>query len=341
MNKKYEDVSCLILAGGESKRFGENKALFDYNGFTFIGRALNTALDVSADVVISVREKAQEEEYNIAIEKIVNERHKKNKRKEYNIRLIPDDAGCGLKGPAKGIFSSIGSLSGEFVFVMECDAPFFDAEVVKALIDKAKAEDVVVVAPLWPDSVVEPLLAYYAREDVARILTMLNDYSLSLKQDFLFNDAMNILRLLPSAYYYSISDMIKDRPNLSSRAFININDKKELEKITSDERLFSAYPRHSLKRNAESVKIKKTNRFYDIKNPKDVPSGILAEAFYFWWVYSKTKNYMYLKKSFDFFKKDSSLYFANGLNFMADKIVRLLPDPYNIGCDIKVTDNRK
>ncbi len=326
MNNKYEDVSCLILAGGESKRFGENKALFDYEGFTFIERALSVALDVSNDVAISIRDEAQRVEYGIAVEKIVKRIHEKDKRKELNIKLIPDDAACGLKGPIRGIFSSINSLVGEFVFVMECDAPFFDAGVVKALIDKAKSENVMVVAPLWPNSVVEPLLAYYSRKDVAYILMMLNDYSLSLKEDFLFNDAMNILRLLPSVYYYSILDILRDRPDLSPRAFMNVNGKKELKKITSK----GSFPEYSMKGNVRSIKIKKMNKFYNIKNPKDAPSGVLAQAFYFWWIYANTKNYIYLKRSFDFFKKDSSLYFANGLNFMADKIVKLLPNPYNI-----------
>lgn len=330
MSKKYKGLSCIILAGGESKRFGENKALFNFTGFTFIERALNVALDVSADVAISVREEMQIKEYSMAVDRIVKERRGKNKKEKFNLRLIPDDISCGFRGPVKGIFSSIKSLTGEFILVMECDAPFFNKEAARLLIGKANTEHVTAVAPLWPNSIVEPLLACYKRKDVVRILTMLNDYSLSLKEDFLFNDTINILRLLPSVYYYSILDMAKNNPDLPPYIFININSKQDLEKMTPDKKIFMAYSKFLMKGNAKSVRIKRANNFFNFKNPKNEPYGIMAKALYYWWAYAITKNYIYLEKSIYFFKKDSAIYLKNGLDFMGNKLIKILPDLKNI-----------
>ncbi|MCL4542244.1 MAG: molybdenum cofactor guanylyltransferase [Deltaproteobacteria bacterium] len=330
MIKKYKELSCLILAGGESERFGENKALFNFAGFTFIERALNVALDVSADIVISIREEMQKKDYSMAIDRIVRQRHEKNKQEELNIRLVSDDISCRLRGPVRGIFSSIKSLTGEFVLVMECDAPFFDAEAVRMLIEKAKVEKVKAVAPLWPNSVVEPLLACYKRKDAVGILNLLNDYSLNLKEDFLFNDTINILRLLSSVYYYSILDMVENNPGLQPYIFISINSKKDLEKMAQGKKIFPAYFKYLMKGSAKSVKIKKANRFFNFKNPDKEPYGVMAKALYYWQVYAATKNYVYLGKSVCFFKKDGAVYLKNRLNFMGGKLIRILPDFNNM-----------
>lgn len=328
MTKKQKDVSCLILAGGESKRFGEDKALFDFDGFKFIERALNVALDVSNDVVISVREESKIKQYRTLTADITEKRYKKDRKgKPPNIKLVSDDCRCGLRGPLKGIFSSVKDLSGSFVLIMECDAPFFNTEAAILLIDKIKTEPVRGVAPLWPNSVVEPLLSCYAIKDITRILTMLNDYSLALKDDFLFNDTVNILRLLPSVYYYSVIDIVKQGVKLKPDIFININSKKDLKSITRGKKILPAYIAPLMQGNAKSVRIKRVNRFFNIIKPDNKPYGNMAMALYYWWVYTLTGNLIYLKKSINLFEKDSAVYLKNGLNFMGDKLIKILPRP--------------
>ncbi|MHB8231627.1 MAG: molybdenum cofactor guanylyltransferase [bacterium] len=315
-------ISCIILAGGESKRFGEDKAFFNFKGTSFIETALDAAMEISGDIVICGREENKIKDYRTQVINIVKKRSEAGK-KNLIPAIIVDDKNCGFKGPLRGVYSSIKRLKGELVLIMECDAPFFNAEAARELIKKAKSENVSAVVPLWPDSTVEPLLACYKRKQAASILDMLNNYALNLKEYFLFNDSVNISRLLSSVYYYNITDIIKANKNLKADAFTNMNSKKELEAYMQNKKILH-------KNGAKSVKIKKTNRFYDLKNPKNEPHGILAKALYYWWVYAKTKNYIYLGKSFEYFKKDGSLYLDNGLNFMGDKIIKLLPDPHNI-----------
>ncbi|MFW0884614.1 molybdenum cofactor guanylyltransferase [Candidatus Acidulodesulfobacterium sp. H_13] len=315
-------ISSIILAGGESKRFGEDKAFFKFDGASFLERVLRVAAEVSDDIAVCVREESKVKDYDREIKRITKNGLRGND-KDLVVRIIPDDRNCGIKGPMRGIYSSIGYLSGESILVMECDAPFFNADAAKELIKTIKSESVKAVVPLQPDSTVEPLLACYKRKDTLCLLDMLNNYALNLGDDFLFNDSVNILRLLSSVYYYNILDMVKSNKKLRPDVFINMNSKKELKTYMSNKRI----PCRGI---AKSVKIKKANRFFDLTSPKGAPYGILAKALYYWWVYAKTKNDIYAIKSFEYFKKDGSMYFNNGLDFMGGKILKLLPDRFNI-----------
>lgn len=315
-------ISSIILAGGESKRFGEDKAFFRLDGASFLERVLRVAAEVSDDIAVCVREESKVKDYDREIKKITKNGLRRN-GKDLVVRIIPDDINCGIKGPMRGIYSSIGYLSGESILVMECDAPFFNADAAKELIKTIKSENVKAVVPLQSDSTVEPLLACYKRKDTLCLLDMLNNYALSLGNDFLFNDSVNILRLLSSVYYYNIFDMVKSNKKLKPDVFINMNSKKELETYMSNKKIPCSGA-------ARSVKIRKTNRFFDLTSPKGAPYGILAKALYYWWVYAKTKNGIYAIKSFEYFKKDGSMYFNNGLDFMGGKILKLLPDRLNI-----------
>jgi molybdopterin-guanine dinucleotide biosynthesis protein A len=301
-------LSCIILAGGESKRFGENKAFFSFNGKSFIERAAETALKLSGEIIISAREK---ESAGLYINELKN-------KLNINPPVIADDKNCGFIGPLKGIYSCIKHLKGKYVLVMECDAPLFNFSAAKELMEKMEKENVNAVVPLWPDSTVEPLLGVYNTKKTAAVLDILNDYALNLEKNFPFKDSVNISRFLPSVYYYSILDIIRKNTDLKIEFFMNINSKKDIEnylsgKINIDKQKY-----------AKSVKIIKANKFFNIKNPEGKPAGILANALYYWWIYSKTGNCIYLKKSYGYFKKDADKYYAGGLDFMGGKLIKTI-----------------
>ncbi|MHB1601805.1 MAG: molybdenum cofactor guanylyltransferase, partial [bacterium] len=261
-------ISSIILAGGESKRFGEDKSFFNFQGKSFIERALNAAMEISGDIVICVREEEKIKNYLDYVENIIKKREKAGKRRLMP-QIIADDKNCGFKGPLKGIYSSLKILKGKSAIVMECDAPFFNFDAARELIKKLELEKVNAVVPLWPDSTVEPLLACYKIKETGFILEILNNYALNLKEHFLFTDSVNISRLLSSVYYYNIFDMIKNNTDLRAEFFININSKKDLERYGRNKKI-------SDEGRSKSVKIRKANRFFDLKNPSGKPYGILA-----------------------------------------------------------------
>jgi molybdopterin-guanine dinucleotide biosynthesis protein A len=309
------DISCIILAGGESKRFGENKVFYDFNGKTFLERALDTAYEISEDIVISVRYENQIKFFIHEVKKIFKKKADFQKKSSY-LRIIADKS-CGFKGPLKGIYSSIGDLKGSTALIMECDAPFFNAAAAIELIKKIEIEKSDAVIPFWADSTVEPLLACYKIKKTSCLLETLNSYAINLKENFLFTDSVNIARFLPTVYYYGIFDIVKNNPGVKSKSFLNINSKEDFEKHS--ERM-----KKNSQNIAKSVKINKINKYFDLKNPINKPYGILAKALYYWWIYVKTGQFIYLKQSFECFKKDRMVYSKNKLNFMGDKILNLL-----------------
>ncbi|MHB1679599.1 MAG: NTP transferase domain-containing protein [bacterium] len=89
------NTSCLILAGGRSKRFGENKALYVFDDKSFLERTLETALKVADDIIISVREINNLDEFCTAAISILNKIYNNadfainlNIKKHYSKRLI-------------------------------------------------------------------------------------------------------------------------------------------------------------------------------------------------------------------------------------------------------------
>ncbi len=310
-----DKISCIVLAGGESKRFGENKAFFNFNGKSFIERAIDTASQISDDIIISVRKEENVKQYVYELKKIA---------KKKPLLVMADDKSCGFKGPLKGIYTCIKQLKGKSVLIMECDAPLFNFTAASELIKKMEKEKVNAVVPLWSDSTVEPLLACYKIKKTLLILEMLNSYAINLKEYFLFTDSVNISRFLPSVFFYDILEIIKKNPELKIDSFININTGKDFEKYGKNISLFNK------QKGLKSVKIRKANRFFDIKNPAGKPSGILANALYYWWIYAKTGNYIYFDRSIDYFIRDAYLYYENNLDFMGAKIIKSMPDPLRI-----------
>ena len=301
-------LSSIILAGGESKRFGENKAFYNFKGKSFIQRAAETALKLSGDIIISARDKESAGQYIKELKNKLN----------INPLVIADDENCGFIGPLKGIYSCIKHLKGKYALVIECDAPLFNFSAANELIEKMDKENVNAVLPLWPDSTVEPLLGIYNIKKTAAILDMLNDYAFNLEKNFPFKDSVNISRFLPSVYYYNIQDIIKKNPDLKIEFFMNINSKSDIKNYLAGKINIGK------KKYAKSVKIKKANKFFNIKNPAGKPAGILANALYYWWIYSKTGNYIYLKKSYGYIKKDADKYYAEGLDFMGGKLLKTI-----------------
>ncbi len=308
-------LSCLVLAGGESKRFGGNKALYNFEGRTFLERAVGTALKVSDDIIVSVGEEKNISGYNNVLRGSL-----KNKN---NINFISDDVRCRFKGPLRGIFSCFKFLQGDFVYVIECDAPYFNSFCVK-IISGGLNGDISGVVPIWPDSTIEPLLACYKRTETIDILNRLHGYA--VKVHLVLSDSVTLSRLLRVVRFYSIKDMIKTYPSIKPEFFININDKKNLEEYHAGDHNYPDIT--DMPENTGSVKIKRRNVFApaddSVRQMGKQPYGWTAKGLYYMKLYKKSGKSAYLKKASYFFKEEAGFYNKKGLVFMASKIKDML-----------------
>ncbi|WP_370573574.1 molybdenum cofactor guanylyltransferase [Methanomethylovorans sp.] len=138
--------SALILAGGKGTRLGEReKALLIHKGRTLLEKAIDILGPVVDEVIVSVRDQRQQEAFSGYVR---------------GVRLLCDKYQG--KGPLAGMLEGMLSASGNYVFVVACDMPFLQPQVIDLLFKEAAGHDAAV--PVWKDGRKEPLHAVYNRE---------------------------------------------------------------------------------------------------------------------------------------------------------------------------------
>lgn len=105
-----KNCTAVILAGGESKRMGEDKAQINLNGVMLFERTLAQVKPLFESVMISSRET----------------RHHHD---EVEILDIATDC----RGPIVGIISCLAHIQTEWAFVVACDMPFIQPNLIRYL----------------------------------------------------------------------------------------------------------------------------------------------------------------------------------------------------------------
>ena len=116
-------VSGAILAGGQSRRMGSDKAALLIQGEPILKRTARLVASITADVaIIGPPERAA---------------------LAPGVRILPDR--WPQQGPLGGIATALQALPGEAVLVVGCDMPFLNAALLRYLIALAPEYDAVVV----------------------------------------------------------------------------------------------------------------------------------------------------------------------------------------------------
>jgi len=134
---KQQDVSCVILIGGESRRMGADKAFVKLAGQTLLQRVFNCVKPLFDDVMISGRWPRLEMS---------------------GTRFISDQLPG--RGPAIGLCAALANARHPYVFATACDMPFITSELIERLLSCRHGYDV--VAPMM-DGKLQPLCAVYSR----------------------------------------------------------------------------------------------------------------------------------------------------------------------------------
>jgi|Deesub1362A_J573_1020465.scaffolds.fasta_scaffold00082_86 molybdopterin-guanine dinucleotide biosynthesis protein A len=133
----------LIMAGGESKRFGVNKALATFRGEPLIKRMLKNFRGCNVIVSVGTCEQLTK------IEKI----------QEVPKAVVDEVEGI---GPVEGLRVGLRECSSDVVFVVGCDHPFCSKEFANKLLSFTNEADAVI--PCWISH--QPMCAMYRRENV-------------------------------------------------------------------------------------------------------------------------------------------------------------------------------
>ena len=193
---------ALVLAGGKGSRMGfEEKAMIDIDGRPLISYVIDALEKVVDNIIISVRDTQQG--------KILGE-------------FLPDyvftyDASEN-KGPISGILSGLEYCEDEYCFIVACDMPFLNENVVRMLFKQCADYDAAI--PIWDDGFLEPLHAVYRTEPMIRETKKAID-----------RDEKIILAPLSglNVNYVKIDDIKNIDPDL--RTFMNVNTPEDLRSV--------------------------------------------------------------------------------------------------------------
>lgn len=117
---KYENISAVILAGGNSKRFGENKALIKINNQPVIEIITNKLKKVFSKVIIS-----SNQNFDFLKLPIIND-------------MIPNH------GPLSGIHAGLNKSNTDKTFFISCDMPLIDYQSINFIIENSDDFDITV-----------------------------------------------------------------------------------------------------------------------------------------------------------------------------------------------------
>jgi molybdopterin-guanine dinucleotide biosynthesis protein A len=114
-------VTAAIMAGGKSKRMGQDKAWIELDGEPLIKRVADVLRQVADEVIVV----ANDPRYALL-----------------GLRVVPDKYPAG--GALGGIATGVGAATHDTVLVAACDMPFLSAEMWRAILAHRGEADVVI-----------------------------------------------------------------------------------------------------------------------------------------------------------------------------------------------------
>jgi molybdopterin-guanine dinucleotide biosynthesis protein A len=131
------DCTAVILAGGDSRRMGQDKAMLSLHGRTLLQHVTDSVGQVFSQVIVSVRQPRA----GLALPQVCD--------------ALPDG------GPLAGLAAALESIETPWLFAVGCDMPFMSPGVIEALGSRRAGHQAVVpVVQGHP----QPLAAFYARD---------------------------------------------------------------------------------------------------------------------------------------------------------------------------------
>jgi molybdenum cofactor guanylyltransferase len=149
-----KEMTGVVLAGGQSRRFGGPKAFAKFNGKYFFEIAVETLRAVVEDI------------YIVSHPSLIDCFRQKTAEK-----VIMDDERYRGQGPLAGIYTVMKECEAEWIFVLPCDMPYMRPEVALKLAEYANEKfDAIICAHFGR---IQPLVGIYHRRTCKQIEKLL------------------------------------------------------------------------------------------------------------------------------------------------------------------------
>lgn len=197
-DRRVDDVTVFILAGGKSSRMGQDKAFLEIDGQTLLERAIANTRDLTQNMMI-VGSRAKFATFGPVVEDVFPER-----------------------GPLGAIHAALAASMTEFNFMLAVDMPFVQEAFLRWLIGEARKSGTVVTV-LRAAGNLQPLCGVY-RKSFGEIALR----SLEAGEN-------KIDRLFSSVPTRVIEEEELVSAGFSAAMFRNVNTREEWEEVLSAE----------------------------------------------------------------------------------------------------------
>jgi len=134
-------VTAVVLAGGGSTRMGQDKALLKLGNKTMIERVVGPLQSIFENIIVVTNTPSKYKMLN-------------------NIKFVSDCINIEEKNSLIGLYSGLKQSETSHIFVIGCDMPFVNSELITYMVNSLKDEDVVVP---FVGGHYQPLYAIYGK----------------------------------------------------------------------------------------------------------------------------------------------------------------------------------
>ena len=198
-------TSGIVLAGGRSRRLGRPKALEPFLGEPMIRRVIDRISLIADDLVFVVNDQEQASALPVSIESI-------NLPYKMASDLYPEGGSLG------GIYTGLSAADSPWAFVVACDMPFLNMELVRHMLGLRDGHDAVVPRT---NGYPEPTHALYSKSCLPFIEARLRNNDLKIDRFF---DDVDVL-------FVEEEEVRKFDKDLLS--FFNVNTQDDLDRALS------------------------------------------------------------------------------------------------------------
>ncbi len=188
------DVTGVLLAGGKSRRMGQDKRFLELGQQTLFARSLAVLRTVFQAVLIVIAQDSEPIESDVPVLR----------------DLVPN---CGSLG---GLYTGLHASTTPFVFAVACDMPFLSAQAVEFMVAMKEQADVVMVRR---DTGLQPLHALYGKR------------CLPSMEEMIRNGELKIQRIVERSTLATriVTEAELSRVDPDGRSFLNVNTPADLE----------------------------------------------------------------------------------------------------------------
>lgn len=193
MNLIKSNTTGVILAGGQSRRMGFNKAEAEMHGESMLIRMIDKLKRVVPYIILSTGAMTYP---NIHFSQVADE--------------YP---GC---GPLGGIYSALKFSTTSFNLVVSCDIPLVSIPLLKYIVAQAMEGSALITVPVDHDGQVQTMCAVYHRDILPFVEQQMKDRVYKMKE---------LMNLVPVEFV----NIPREHPLYQEHAFMNVNTPSSLQ----------------------------------------------------------------------------------------------------------------